>query len=1229
MLSLVWQAWRSWKSAKAVALLAVLALAVGIGSTTAIYTVIHAVLLKPLPYQHGERFVALYGARFSEPGQRSSLPYPDVLAYQQRTHSFDVFGWFRPDEFNLTSPGQPQHLNGIDVTPTLAANLGVNPILGRWFRNGDTSFAVISNALWQRLGGRPDILGQPLVLNGRSYTVTGVMPPWFRLPVGGPGAGQTRNDVWLPLDPRVEAQDLLSGVYFCYGRLKPGVTFTQAQADVKSVAARIAREDPAGHPSYTAQLDDLREAVVQEARPTLLLLLGAAGLLLLITCANVAGLLVARSVARSRETAVRVALGAAQGQLALQYFSEGLLVALTGAAAGVLLSFALVHIVVSLAAEHIPRADEIAADWTVLLFALGAACLASVLSSLAPLWQAIRTLPNEVLSDGARASESMRHRKLSQSLVIAEIAVAFTLLAVSAVLIAHLENLAGMRPGFDPDRLLTFQLDVPEAQYGTAAKLRPYQNRLLRALESIPAVQSATFSNQLPLAGCCFSTTIYPEGRTITPKAVQRITFLVAGPGYLPTMRIPLLKGRFLKEQDTSENPTRAVIDQAAARYYWPNRDPVGAYARVGGPSGDRVQVVGVVGDVRNDGLDNPTVPEIYFSNAVYALQRMHFLVRSALSEKTLTPEIRRAIQSVDAAQPIHDVETMNEVVTDSLSLQRVSSFMTGFFAVAALLLATLGVYGVVAYSVRQRTVEIGTRMALGATRRDLMRLVIGGGVKMAAYGVAIGGVAVVTAVWLLVKALKISDLDPRSFIYSTALIAGVAAVASFFPAWRATLLSPLVAIRNEPGSMWQSTKRGLRQVVSQLVSRADEDTEISEATLVSGLIEAVRHAESFPAALDLALTTVCEKIRAQSALLLENDASQTKGFLLSRFRFYSSPLPLGEGDYDTWLRWAGEQKREYVAEIERLRETKARLAVPLRTRKEILGVLLLGPPLARNEYSAVQRHVLGNCAQQFALLIENARLTDRVVEQEKLRRDLALAAEVQRRLLPDKPPGSAAMGIAAVSVPARSVGGDYYDFLEVGGHQIGIALADIAGKGVAAALIMSVVQASLRIISAEGNVSLPELAAKMNRFLYRSTGSNSYATFFYAQVDEHSRQLRYVNAGHNPPYLLRFAASSAPEIEELATGGTIIGMFPHANYEEASVPLQSGDVLVVFTDGVTEALNPREEEFGEERLQALLRRVAHLPVDEMSTHISRELKDWIDDAAQYDDLTFIVMKVN
>jgi phosphoserine phosphatase RsbU/P len=318
------------------------------------------------------------------------------------------------------------------------------------------------------------------------------------------------------------------------------------------------------------------------------------------------------------------------------------------------------------------------------------------------------------------------------------------------------------------------------------------------------------------------------------------------------------------------------------------------------------------------------------------------------------------------------------------------------------------------------------------------------------------------------------------------------------------------------------------------------------------------------------------------------------------------------------------------MPEIQSLRSIGALLAVPLRAKAEIVGILLLGAPTGRTEYSAVDKRILRSCAGQFALMIENGRLTGRIVEQEKLRRDVQLAAEVQRRLFPDQFPESTAGTLTAASLPARSVGGDYYDFFDLGEGRIGIALADVAGKGVAAALIMSVVQASLRIIASEDGVSLASATAKLNRFLYRSTRSSSYATFFYAQLDARSRQLRYVNAGHNPPYLLRVGGpGETGTIDELSTGGTIIGMFPQMSYEEAVVDLQPGDVLLIFTDGVPEALSPAEEEFGEDRLRDLLQRVAHFSsVDEMAAHISQELRNWIDDAEQYDDLTFILVKV-
>jgi len=355
-------------------------------------------------------------------------------------------------------------------------------------------------------------------------------------------------------------------------------------------------------------------------------------------------------------------------------------------------------------------------------------------------------------------------------------------------------------------------------------------------------------------------------------------------------------------------------------------------------------------------------------------------------------------------------------------------------------------------------------------------------------------------------------------------------------------------------------------------------------------------------------------------------------GFLLNRLRFYGSPMRFSAADLETSHRWAVAEKPAQAAELELLEKIGLHLAAPLRTKNDLIGLLLLGECQGGVPYSLPQRKLLAACAEQFALTIENARLNQRVLEQEKVRRDIALATEVQKRLLPGGFPQTPSTSLGAYTLAARNVGGDYYDFLEVGEHTLGIALADVAGKGIAAALIMAVVQASLRIIAAEENLSLPQLAAKMNKYLHGSTGFNSYATFFYAQLDEQKHQLRYVNAGHNPPYLVRAAAAGADRIapiEELTTGGIVIGMFPVAKYEEAVVDLREGDVLIAFTDGVTEALNISEEEFGEERLQELIRNVAHLPIQELTAKVSDELRQWIGDAPQHDDLTFVVLKVN
>jgi predicted permease len=698
MLSLVSQAWNSWKSAKGVALLAILALAIGIGSATAIYTVVHTVLLKPLPYREGDRFVALYGAVTNEPGKKNGMSDGYLWGFQQHQRSFDVFGWFAvTGSFNLTSPGEPQHIDGVRVTPRLIDSLGVKPYIGRWFgeakqENGNSNLAVLAYPLWRRLGGRRDILGQSVVLDGTSYVVTGVAPAWFHFPLFEVSGEADRNLIWIPISPQYVKSVGDSYLFLSYARLRPGISFALASQDVKRCAAELARENPVVLARSTAYIEPLKVALGSDIRPTLLLLLAAAGLLLLITCANVSGLLVARAVTRSRETAIRLALGAAQRQLILQYLSESLIVSLIGAAASIPFSYLLLRVVLALIANYIPLSDQITVDWNALTFAIAVALAASFLTIVAPLWHALRTAPNEVLSEGVRASGSLRSRRLSQALVIGEIALAFTLLAAGALLIAQINRLGRVRTGFDPDHLLTFQMTITDPRYGDGDKMLAYRNQIQHALAALPGVTNAALTTSLPLTGCCFSTAMFPEGRILSRETVLTTSFQVASPSYFATMRIPLLAGRVLSEHDAGQNVPPLVINQTAVKRFWAGSNPVGAYARLGDAKGSRVQIVGVVGDVRNDGLSNPPVPELYMVDVPAVYNWLSGVVRSDLPERALVPEIRRAIHQVNTDQPIFNVQTMNEIVRDSLTLQRATSLLTMLFACGASLLAALGV---------------------------------------------------------------------------------------------------------------------------------------------------------------------------------------------------------------------------------------------------------------------------------------------------------------------------------------------------------------------------------------------------------------------------------------------------------------------------------------------------------------------------------------------------------
>jgi putative ABC transport system permease protein len=1268
MFSSLLQGWRSWKSARGVAVLAIAALAVGIGSTTAIYSVVQAVLLNPLPYKDPGRYFLMFGAFRPHPDWWTSISYADAMDYAARATDLDVFGCSASLSFNLTFHNQPIHVTGSQVSAALMRSLGIAPLMGRWFEDVEKTpsavpGAMLSARLGRQLGcassehnGRqtpcvldPKILGQPLRINGKQYVVTGVMPAWFHFPIYGEDAV-----VWTPLMPDEDQRKYREYHYLrCVVKLKPGVTKEQAAAELNHTLAGLQRAYP-GHaePDFN-RLTSLVAFATATIRPSLILLLVSAAALFLITCANVASVLLARAVARARETAVRIALGATIWQLGAQFFAEGLLISLAGAAAGGLLSFALVRAVLKLAADEIPRAGQITFNWQVLLFALALAAGCGVFFSIWPLRQARRTAPNDVLTEGVRASASLRNRGLLRTFVVAEVALAFALLVVGGLVFEQLSGLHHVRLGFDPNHLTVMKVFAPESKYSAEGARLNYETRLIEAIRRVPGVEGSGFIDLMPLIDWGNNTIMNVEGRPERDVAhSESIENREVSPDYFRTMKIPLLAGRFFNEFDKEAPTMPMMINETLAKLYWPHGDPIGAFVRLFAWKGKRFQIVGVVGDTPNTGIADPPRPEFYLSYRELEPEQMTWAIRSPLDETTLTRELREAVQRVDPEQPIFDVRPMQDVIEGSMARHRLQTLMVGFFAISALFLAILGVYGVVAYAVRQRITEMGTRMAVGATPRDLLKLVLNDGLKMAGIGVGVG----LLVVLLCARLLTSTDLHVRvgsawPFVMATLLIAASTIVACWFPAWRATNLPPMVAIHSDVharSNRQRLSYRVLTERISEFISQPAQP-QAEGAELLAAIGEASRRAESFSDALAGALEAVRGHINALSVYLFvkkapdqpyrltaaagsahaEQDRSlPATSLLVRRLRTYSSALPISRQDLAAIRSWASTHAPEDMAEIDTLETLETRLAVPLLSKSDIGGVLLLGPAIGGEEYSWRKRLELRSAAAQVALMLENGRLTERVVEQERLRRDLMLAAEVQKRLFPERLPQSQSIQLAGMCMPARGVGGDYYDVLDLGDHQIGIALADVAGKGIAAALLMSVVQASLRSLAANNGASLAELTSKLSGLLHRSTAASSYATFFYAQVDEKRRRLRYVNAGHNPPFLLHRNGASPARIEELAKGGMIIGMFAQASYEETELELQPGDVLMVYSDGVTEAHDPADEEFGEDRLKDLLRRTAHLGITEMSSRILDALKAWMADAAQYDDLTFVLMKV-
>jgi putative ABC transport system permease protein len=791
------------------AAVAVLALALGIGANSAIFSVVNAILLRPLGYENPDQLV-LINHNYPKLDLKASVSAPGYVHYRDNAHSFSEVAALSGWSVNLTGGGEPERLQGSAVTTNFFATLGAEAAKGRVFlaeegEPGRNRSVVLSDAFWQRrFGGDPDIIGKTITLNGEGYTVVGVMPPGFQF---GRELGQI-VDLWSPIAFTPEQLDMDNLTYeylVVLARLKPDVSFEQAQAELDTIAANLLRqympELDAG--TWNLALQRLNELVVGDIRPALLVLLGAVGFVLLIACANVANLLLARAAARDREFAVRMALGAGRSRVVRQLLTESVLLALIGGGLGLILGVWGVRALVAVNQDKIPRAHEIGLDLTVLGFTLGVSALTGIIFGLVPALQAFKGNPNDALKEGGRGSSAgkARRRALS-SLVVVEMALAVVLLVGAGLLIRSFLRLQQVDPGFQPRDVVAMQLSLPDYKYGEPERRDAFYQQLLEQVRAVPGVKAAGAVSVLPLSGQNQSGSFRIEGREVPQGQMSpHGDRWVATSDYFRAMSVPLVRGRYFTDRDTEDAPGVAIVDESMARKYWPGEDPIGKRITFeGGPENPRWrEIVGIVGHVRHRGLEGESRVQYYVPYRQRPVSNM-FLVAQATGDPTqIAGAVRGAIRALDADLPVYRVTTMERLVADSLAQRRFAMLLLGVFAALALVLAAVGLFGVIAYVVTRRTHEIGVRLALGAQRADVLRLVLGHGMGMALVGVGIGLVAAFALARLISGLLYgVSATDPLTFVGVGLLLVGVAFLASYIPARRATRVDPMIALRYE-----------------------------------------------------------------------------------------------------------------------------------------------------------------------------------------------------------------------------------------------------------------------------------------------------------------------------------------------------------------------------------------------------------------------------------------------
>jgi putative ABC transport system permease protein len=779
----------------------VLALAGGTGANAAIFSVVNAVLLRPLPYADPDRLMVVWEDASSFGFPRNTPAPANYLDWRKENRTFADMAAYTGGSFVLTGGGEPERIEAILASANLFSVLGVLPVLGRSFESEDDqpgadAVAILSHGLWQRrFGGSPSALGTTLLVDGRARTVVGVMPRGFQF-------ADPRADLWVPIAfTNEQAAERGSHYLEVVGRLKPAVTSAQANADVETIAKRLQQEYPQTNTNIGALVVPLHEQKVGDIRPALLVLLGAVGLVLLVACANVANLLLARSVARQREIAVRAALGASRLRLVRQMLTESVLLGLLGAAAGLFLAAASVRLLVRLVPEGLAMPETIGLDVRVLGFTLLLALFTGLIFGLAPSLHLVRTALGEAAREGSRSSEGPGRGRTRAFLVVSEVALSLILLVGAGLLIKSFDRLRHVEIGFRTERLLTLRVDLPATQYSDQGRRTAFFDSFLARVQALPGVESAAVITHLPLTFEGDNWLFLPEGQPDRedgnlPVAVYR----VVSRDYFHALGIPLYKGRSFEERDKPDAPPAAVVNRKMAEAFWPGQDPLGRRIRTGrGPDALWLTVVGVVGDTRQTDIHQPPKAELYRPHAQAESIPREVVVRVAGDPLMLAAAVRREVRALDANLPVSDVRAMEDVAGDAVALPRFQTLLLGIFAAAALGLALVGIYGVIAYSVAQRTREIGIRLALGASRADIVRAVLGPGLRLTVTGLAAGLLGALALTRAMAGLLfGVSATDGTVFVTVPVLVLAVALLAAYLPARRGSRLDPMRALRHE-----------------------------------------------------------------------------------------------------------------------------------------------------------------------------------------------------------------------------------------------------------------------------------------------------------------------------------------------------------------------------------------------------------------------------------------------